>query len=133
MTSWDAIEDATELFVAFGGVGTRNAQVEPGGMGEHSTLPWLQKLARTGVKLVSITPLRDDTPDFMDAEWWAPRPNTDVALMMGLAHTLVVKDWLNREFLRALYGRLRDFREVSAGQGRWDGEERRLGGAICGI
>ena len=90
-TSWDAIENDTQLFVAFGGVGSRNAQVEPGGMGEHSALPWLQRLARKGVKLISITPLRNDTPDFMDAEWWAPRPNTDVALMMGLAHTLVAE------------------------------------------
>lgn len=99
LTTWDAIADATELFIAFGGVGTRNAQVEPGGMGAHSALPWLQQLAENGVKLVSITPLRSDTPEFMDAEWMAPRPNTDVALMMGLAHTLVVEGLANREFL----------------------------------
>ncbi len=98
-TTWDAIADATELFVAFGGVGTRNAQVEPGGMGAHSVLPWLQKLTENGIKLVSITPLKNDTPGFLDAEWWAPRPNTDVALMMGLAHTLVVEGLANREFL----------------------------------
>jgi len=98
-TSWDAIEDATELLIAFGGVGTRNAQVEPGGMGAHTALPWLQRLAKKGVKLVSITPLRNDTPDFMDAEWWAPRPNTDVALMMGLAHTLVAENLADRAFL----------------------------------
>ncbi|MGI9479667.1 MAG: molybdopterin-dependent oxidoreductase [Hyphomicrobiaceae bacterium] len=98
-TSWDAIADATELFIAFGGVGTRNAQVEPGGMGEHSALPWLQRLTEKGIKLISVTPLRNDTPGFMDAEWWAPRPNTDVALMMGLAHTLVVENLAKRDFL----------------------------------
>jgi len=98
-TSWDAIEAATELFVAFGGVGTRNAQVEPGGMGAHSALPWLEQLAAKGVKLVSVTPLRHDTPAFMDAEWWAPRPNTDVALMMGLAHTMVAEGLADRDFL----------------------------------
>lgn len=100
MTSWDAIEDATELFVAFGGVGTRNAQVEPGGMGAHSALPWLQRLTNAGIKLVSVTPIKTDTPEFMDAEWWSPRPNTDVALMMGLAHTLVVEGLADREFLK---------------------------------
>jgi len=98
-TSWQAIEEATELFVAFGGVGTRNAQVEPGGMGEHSALGWLERLAKKGVKLVSITPLKHDTPEFMDAEWWSPRPNTDVALMMGLAHTLVAEGLHDRDFL----------------------------------
>ncbi len=107
-TSWDAIEAATELFVAFGGVGTRNAQVEPGGMGAHSALPWLKRLATKGVKLVSVTPLRNDTPAFMEAEWWAPRPNTDVALMLGLAHTLVAEDLIDRAFLERYttgYGR----------------------------
>jgi biotin/methionine sulfoxide reductase len=99
LTSWDSIADATELFVAFGGVGTRNAQVEPGGMGEHSVLPWLQRLAENGVRLVSVTPLKNDTPDFLDADWWSPRPNTDVALMMGLAHTIVVEGLANRDFL----------------------------------
>ncbi len=98
-TSWQAIEQATELFVTFGGVGTRNAQVEPGGMGDHSALGWLERLAKKGVKLVSITPLRHDTPAFMEAEWWAPRPNTDVALMIGLAHTLVSEGLHDAEFL----------------------------------
>jgi biotin/methionine sulfoxide reductase len=98
-TSWQAIEQATELFIAFGGVGTRNAQVEPGGMGAHTAMPWLDRLARKGIKLVSITPLRHDTPEFMDAEWWSPRPNTDVALMMGLAHTLVTEGLHDPAFL----------------------------------
>ncbi len=98
-TSWQAIAEATELFIAFGGVGTRNAQVEPGGMGAHSALPWLEALADKGLRLISVTPLKNDTPAFLDAEWWAPRPNTDVALMLGLAHTLVTENLADRSFL----------------------------------
>ena len=61
LTSWDSIADATELFIAFGGVGTRNAQVEPGGMGNHSAETWLRELARRNIELISVTPVRSDT------------------------------------------------------------------------
>ncbi len=99
LTSWDAIAAATELFIAFGGVGTRNAQVEPGGMGAHSAETWLRELADKGVEVISVTPLRSDTPDYLNAEWWALRPNTDVAVMLGLAHTLVTENLHDRAFL----------------------------------
>ena len=35
VSSWRDIMENTELLVAFGGIGTKNAQVEPGGAGEH--------------------------------------------------------------------------------------------------
>ena len=98
-TSWDSIEASTELFVSFGGIGLKNTQVEPGGMGEHATHKWLPRLKDAGIEFVSITPCRDDTADYLDAEWWAPRPNSDVALMLGLAHTLYVEKLHDEVFL----------------------------------
>ncbi|MFO0003820.1 MAG: molybdopterin-dependent oxidoreductase, partial [bacterium] len=35
----------------------------------------------------------------MDAQWIAPRPNTDTALLLALAHELVVNGWHDRAFL----------------------------------
>ncbi|MEM6498613.1 MAG: molybdopterin-dependent oxidoreductase [Pseudomonadota bacterium] len=98
-TTYQAIAEDTELLIAFGGVGIRNAQVEPGGMGVHTTDTWLRKLAGKGVELISVTPLRSDTPDYLNADWWAVRPNTDVALMLGLAHTLVSEGLHASDFL----------------------------------
>ena len=98
-SSWEDIANNSKLFVAFGGCGTKNAQVEPGGSGEHTVKPWLEKLRDAGVEMVSITLVRDDTPAFMNAQWLPIRPNTDVALMMGLAHTLVRENLHDREFL----------------------------------
>ena len=98
-TSWSSIAESTDLIVAFGGIGIRNTQVEPGGTGAHTTEDWLRKIAQRGTKFVSITPLRSDTPEFVSPEWIGPRPNTDVALMMGLAHTLVSEERLDRDFL----------------------------------
>ena len=68
-------------------------------MGEHATHKWLPRLKDAGIEFVSITPCRDDTADYLDAEWWAPRPNSDVALMLGLAHTLYVEKLHDEVFL----------------------------------
>jgi biotin/methionine sulfoxide reductase len=36
------------------------------------------------------------------AEWIAPHMGTDVAMMLGIAHTLVENGWQDDEFLRAV-------------------------------
>jgi biotin/methionine sulfoxide reductase len=101
-TTWDSMEAHTDLFVSFGGIGLKNTQVESGGMGEHAVHKWLDRLKGGRMKFVSITPLKDDTADFLDAEWLAPRPATDVAMMLGLAHTLIA-DGLHDEAYLARY------------------------------
>lgn len=98
-TSWDSIEADTDLFVSFGGMGLKNTQVESGGMGEHAAWKWLDRLKDGRVKFVSITPLKDDTADFLDAEWIAPRPNSDVAMMLGIAHTLITEGLHDENYL----------------------------------
>jgi biotin/methionine sulfoxide reductase len=98
-TSWDSVADHADMFVSFGGLGLKNTQVEPGGMGEHGTHKWIPRLKEAGVRVVSITPIRDDTAAVLDAEWLAPRPNSDVALMLGVAHTLITEGLHDRAFL----------------------------------
>ena len=68
--------------------GAENAQVSSGGAAEHALKPWLQKLAQKGTPVVNISPMRDDCPGFVNAEWIPIRPNTDVALMLALAYEI---------------------------------------------
>ena len=99
LSSWDGIAKHTELMVCFGGVPLKNTQIDSGGIAEHSTEPWLRRCKDAGVHFVNISPLRDDAADFLDAEWIRPRPSTDAALMLGLAHTLVAERLYDREFV----------------------------------
>ena len=55
--------------------------------------------AEAGVRFVNVSPLRDDAADFLRARWIAPRPNTDTALMLGIAHTLVEDGLHDEDFL----------------------------------
>ncbi|HEY4193602.1 MAG TPA: molybdopterin-dependent oxidoreductase [Mesorhizobium sp.] len=81
----DTIAEHTETLVVFGAMSPRTAQNEAGGIASHSLETYLAKIAKRGVKVILVSPFRDDMPDWVNAEWWPIRPNTDTALMIGLA------------------------------------------------
>jgi biotin/methionine sulfoxide reductase len=88
MTAWPVIAEHSELVVMLGGIPLKNAQVNTGGVGRHVTGEWLQRCRDNGCEFVNVSPLKQDAADFLQARWLALRPNTDVALLLGLAHTL---------------------------------------------
>ncbi len=100
MTSWSLLEGNTELLVCFGGISGRTAQVMSSGTTGHEVESWLARIHRAGARVINISPRRADVPGVLDAEWIAPRPNTDTALMMGLAHVLIEEDLADRAFLQ---------------------------------
>ncbi|CAM5187998.1 hypothetical protein BTHI11S_00893 [Bosea thiooxidans] len=51
------------------------------------------------MKVILVSPLRDDIPDWVAAEWWPIRPNTDTALMLGLAGEILKRGRHDRSFL----------------------------------
>ena len=89
VNTWPAIVEHTELMVAFGGMPPKNAMVNQGGVGAHDAPDWHRRAAESGTRFVCIGPIRDDTADDIGAEWLPVRPNTDLAVMLGLAHTLL--------------------------------------------
>ena len=87
-TGKSVIAEHTGLVVAFGGLSPKNAAVSPGGVSRHHTRGWMSAARARGCRFVSVSPLRDDTPAAAQAEWIAPRPGTDAALMLALAQVL---------------------------------------------
>jgi biotin/methionine sulfoxide reductase len=98
-TAWPVIAEQTDLIVAFGGMPLKNTAVSPGGITRHTVRDWLAAAKQRGTEFVLFSPLRDDLPDFVEAEWYAPRPGTDVAVMLGIAHTLIEENLHDRAFL----------------------------------
>lgn len=99
LTSWSAIVDNTKTLLCFGGVPMKNTQINHGGLPEHDDLQWQKRIAASGMKVVYVGPLRDDVAELAGAEWLSIRPNTDTALMLGLAHTLVTEGLHDTGFL----------------------------------
>ncbi|MEX0307420.1 MAG: molybdopterin-dependent oxidoreductase [Ruegeria sp.] len=98
-TRWPVVAEHTDLVVMFGGMATRNTQVSDGGVARHRMLDNLKACGAAGVKFVNFSPLRTDAADEIVAEWLPPKPGTDTAVMMGLAHTLLIENLHDREFL----------------------------------
>ena len=96
-TSWEVMAEHTALFVTFGGVPVKNAQMSAGGAGRHRAKLGMQAMQTRGARFVNISPVSDNMP--VEAEWLAIRPNTDVALMLGIAHTLIAENLADSGFL----------------------------------
>jgi biotin/methionine sulfoxide reductase len=99
-TSWDVIRDHTQLFVCFGGVPLKNGQISQGGTGCHIQRRALLDAGKAGIDFVNISPMKSDFMDDVGSDWLALRPNTDVALMLGLAHTLESEGLTDQAFLQ---------------------------------
>ncbi len=107
--------------MAFGGLALKNTQVNSGGVARHTSRAARQNAAReAGVDFVNVSPVRGDIDEHQSARWIAPRPNTDAALMMGLAHAMIAAGTHDRQFLR----------ECCVG---WDELEAYLTGASDGV
>lgn len=98
-TSWQSITESGRLVVALGGMAPRNGQINAGGIGRHSQAEGMFAAKKAGVEFVNVSPDKSDTAPELDAEWVAIRPNTDVALMLGLAHTIVQNSWQDSAFI----------------------------------
>lgn len=132
-TRWSVIAEHSDLVVLFGGMAERNTQTSDGGVARHRMAGNLQACADAGVKFVNVSPLRSDASDVLGAEWWPAQPGTDTALMMGLAHTLLVENLHDQDFLDRYtvgFAKVRDYL-----LGTEDGVAKDAGWAadICGI
>lgn len=87
-TSWDAIADHCELFVALGGLVTDNGQMGNGGTGRHVQREGVSQAAQSGVEFVNISPRRVDVDSDIAPRWMPVRPNSDTALLLALCHVL---------------------------------------------
>ena len=98
-TSWASVIANTELFVAFGGVPLKNGQIGQGGVGRHIQRESILAAHENGVKFISISPLKSDMDDGVQATWLPIRPNTDTALILALCYELLDKQLYDANFL----------------------------------
>ena len=129
--AWDEVAGETELVLAFGGMAMKNNDVGGGGTSRHTAAGHLAAARARGCAFHLIGPLRDDFAEAAASVWHPIRPGTDVALMLGLAHTLVSEGRHDRGFLARYcvgYGVFEDYL-----LGRSDGQPKDAAwaAAIC--
>ncbi len=133
VTDWRSVLAHTQLFIAFGGLPLRNTQVTSGGAGEHSSAVWIARAAQAGIEFVVVSPTRGDVPDGLNARWIPIRPNTDTALMLGMAHTLLAEGLHDTAFLHSHCNGFDAWARYLRGADDGQPKDAAWAAAICGV
>jgi len=130
---WVHIAEHTELVVMFGGAHAKNMQIDSGGAAMHEAQPWMERIARAKVEFINISPARDNAPDVLNADWLPIVPNTDTAMMLGLAHVLVSEDLHDKRFLALYCEGFEPFRRYLMGEADGVPKDAAWAARICGV
>ena len=132
-TSWKSISEHADLVVAFGGLNPKNWHVTSGGGGDYHLPDWTRKAKARGVRFISVSPLQGDAPDWLEADWIAPRPNTDTAIILALAQHLLATDRHDPAFLDRYCDGWPTFRDYLTGTSDGIAKTPDWAAAIAGI
>ncbi|XTZ38577.1 molybdopterin guanine dinucleotide-containing S/N-oxide reductase [Salmonella enterica] len=99
-TSWPLILEHSDVVVLWSANPLNTLKIAWNASDEQG-IPWFDALRKSGKRVICIDPMRSETVDFFGGsmEWIAPHMGTDVALMLGIAHTLVENSWQDNDFL----------------------------------
>src|SRR5438132_221719 len=131
--SWAELVTESELVLAFGGMALKNNDVGGGGTSRHIARDRLREARIRGIEFHLIAPIRDDLPAEIEAKWHPIRPGTDVALMLGLAHTLVTEGRHSRAFLDRFCVGWEVFEDYLLGCRDGQTKDAAWAASICGI
>lgn len=132
-TVWPSIINNTQTVVMFGGAPHKNAQVNSGGVFAHYLISSMKQLRKNGAQIVCISPIRDDAGSETNAQWLPVRPGTDVALMLGLAHTLMDEGLHDVEFLKKYTSGFKRFAAYVTGEADGIPKSADWAAKICAI
>jgi biotin/methionine sulfoxide reductase len=131
--SWDELVAHSAVVLAFGGMSLKNNDVGGGGSGVHIARARLRAARQQGAEFHLIGPLRDDLPTEIGAVWHSIRPGTDVALMLGIAHTLVSEELHDRGFLGRYCVGYETFEAYLLGRSDGQPKDADWASTICGL
>jgi biotin/methionine sulfoxide reductase len=98
-TGWQSMAEHCDVLVAFGGLNPKNWRVTSGGARDHHMPEMLAHAVSRGMQVIVISPNGDDCPPALGATLVRPRPNSDTAIMLALAHEALTTGRADMDFL----------------------------------
>jgi len=101
-SAWTTIQDHTDVLVLWGADPMKGNQIgtHPADHFAYGALQqYRDKVLAGRAHVIAIDPLFTDTAKYLNASWIAPRPNTDTALMLGIAHQLYTQATYDKAFV----------------------------------
>lgn len=131
-TSFSSVLNNTQVIVIWGAdpmITLRNAWT----LNEGTGLDFFEQLKKSGKHIISIDPVRNMSCDYLGAEWIAPLPNTDVALMLGIMHTMLKTNQYDKGFLEDYTTGFEQFKSYLLGENDGIAKDTTWASKICGI
>ncbi|PAF45455.1 molybdopterin guanine dinucleotide-containing S/N-oxide reductase [Helicobacter sp. 11S02629-2] len=104
---------------------------------EGSGLEFFNDLKNSNKKIILIDPIKSDTVQFFmdrkNSTWITPIPNTDVALMLGIMHTMYTTNKYDKKFLDTYTTGFDKFLDYMLGKTDGVVKDAKWANSICGI
>lgn len=131
-TSWHTIVENTELLVIWSSNPLNTLRIawtsaEPEG------IDYLAKIKASGKRIICIDPVKSETCQFLEAEWLPINTGTDVALILGIAHTLISENKHDHDFLTKYTVGFEQFADYVLGKTDNQAKTAEWASKICGI
>ncbi|MBS9782806.1 MAG: trimethylamine-N-oxide reductase TorA [Arcobacter sp.] len=131
-TTWPVILEHSSLVVIWGANPLATLKIAWTSSDEYG-FHYFEKLKKSGKKIICIDPYKSETCKYLNARWIAPVPNTDVALMMGIAYTLIQSDRYDKKFLDEYTEGFDKFKDYLYGKEDKIVKDAAWASKICGI
>jgi len=133
-TSWPLVLEHSEVVVLWSANPLNTLKIAWNASDEQG-IPYFDALRKSGKRLICIDPMRSETMDFFgeSAEWIAPHMGTDVAMMLGIAHTLVENGWQDEAFLARCTSGYETFADYLLGATDGIAKTAEWAAEICGV
>lgn len=133
-TSWPVVLENSEVVVLWSANPLNTLKIAWNASDEQG-LAYFEALRDSGKRLICIDPMRSESVDFFGdkMEWIAPHMGTDVALMLGIAHTLVENGWHDEDFLSRCTTGYDRFADYLLGKSDDVAKTAKWAAEICGI
>ncbi|MTD37391.1 molybdopterin guanine dinucleotide-containing S/N-oxide reductase [Erwinia sp. CPCC 100877] len=133
-TSWPLVLEHSEVVVLWSANPVNTLKIAWNASDEQG-IDFFEQLKQSGKRLICIDPMRSETATFLGdhAEWIAPYMGSDVALMLGIAHTLVENGWHDTAFLTSCTHGYEIFERYLTGADDGVAKNAEWAAAICGV
>lgn len=128
-SDWPVIRANAKLIVLWGANPLVTSRILSA---RYNTSAWLD-LKGGPIELIALDPMRSETAKALDARWVPVAPNTDVALALGIMHTLYTEKLHDAKFLAAYTVGFPAFAQYLTGETDGTPKDAAWAAAITGV
>lgn len=131
-TSWEVILESSDIVVLWSANPLNTLRIAWTSTDQQG-IEYFKKLKESGKRIICIDPVKSESCEFLGAEWVPVNTGTDVALMLGMAHTLVAEGKHDQAFLKKYTTGFEKFEEYLLGKTDNQPKDAKWASQICGV